>query len=727
MNGILEATKPEGFPPYPDSAAELGDHLLRLNGILRLAVQRFRRAHSIEQQRGLGSVAVFDEEVDCFLSAPLEDAPGNDGIAAENRLRCELRAGASAAEEIEVPVDTIRRRFGLCGLEVDALLLCLAAELHPGYGRVFAYLHNDLSRQRPSAALMVDILSTTWSERMEVRRVLSQRSPLFRFGLLVASRPGDTLATELAVDSAVLEFALGAAASRETGVSGKSVTLDDLLLAPSEREAVERTICYLDRTPADLVTATIVVLSGSPGVGRRSTASAICGDRGFRLRSMGKDAPAAALLANLPHLLRDARLAGDVPGVYIPRAAAEERTNLDSFIDAVAAGCAGLAFLFVDSEGPLSLGGEHASRLIGIHLGAPSADLRIAAWQRALHEHGLECTEEALSSVAAVYPFHVGRIYATVRDAAARSQIAGLGSSHMEITALTQACREQPRHQLDRLAQPIPIRHGWDDIVLPPDELRRLKEIADAVRNRDAVMDGWGFGRKVATGAGVNAVFFGPSGTGKTMAASILAGDLGMAIYRVDLSRVMSKYIGETERNLDELFSEARRSFALLFFDEADALFGKRSEVKDAHDRYANIEVSYLLQRMESFDGVAILATNMRKHIDGAFLRRLQFAVEFPLPTATERLTIWRQVWPAAANLGKDIDLDFMARHLELSGGHIRNVALMAAYLASQDRSPISMAHIVAATRREFQKLGQRDAPQPISAYAPPRKTGTRR
>jgi SpoVK/Ycf46/Vps4 family AAA+-type ATPase len=353
-----------------------------------------------------------------------------------------------------------------------------------------------------------------------------------------------------------------------------------------------------------------------------------------------------------------------------------------------------------------------------LHLGAPKTALRISAWKQALAEREFDCSDETISKISAIYPFSVGRIHAAAADAALHVRFETNRSRRLDLPALAQVCREQTDHRMERLAESLPSRHGWEDIVLPRDEFERLKEIAGAVRNRDRVMYEWGFGQKVSTGHGVNAIFFGPSGTGKTMAASILASDLGMAIYRVDLSRVVSKYIGETERNLDALFEEARRSFALLFFDEAEALFGKRSEVKDAHDRYANIEIAFLLQRMERFEGVAILATNLRKHLDNAFLRRLQFAVEFPLPTVADRLRIWRQIWPEGATLGDDLDFEFMASHLELSGGHIRNVALTAAYLASEQPEPIGMRHLLAATRRELQKLGRSCVPDQFGRYA---------
>jgi SpoVK/Ycf46/Vps4 family AAA+-type ATPase len=268
------------------------------------------------------------------------------------------------------------------------------------------------------------------------------------------------------------------------------------------------------------------------------------------------------------------------------------------------------------------------------------------------------------------------------------------------------------------MAERIATPHGWDDLVLPRDHVAQLREIADAAERREQVLEHWRFGDKVCTSPGVAALFSGPSGTGKTMAAGVLARQLGMELYRIDLSRVVSKYIGETEKNLNVLFAEARRAYAVLFFDEADALFGKRSEVKDAHDRYANIEVAYLLQRMESYEGLTVLATNLRHNLDEAFLRRLQYCVEFPQPSAGDRRALWRKVWPATAPLAADLDLEFVAQHLELTGGQIRNIALKAAYLAAGDGAEIGMRHLIAAIRREHQKLGRLTVDRMFGPYA---------
>jgi SpoVK/Ycf46/Vps4 family AAA+-type ATPase len=243
--------------------------------------------------------------------------------------------------------------------------------------------------------------------------------------------------------------------------------------------------------------------------------------------------------------------------------------------------------------------------------------------------------------------------------------------------------------------------------VLPEDQIAMLHEIVNTVRWRPMVLETWGIGRKLASSAGVTALFAGPSGTGKTMAAEVIANELELDLYKIDLSTVVSKYVGETEKNLERIFTEAQSSNAILFFDEADALFGKRSEVRDSHDRYANIEISYLLQRMEMYDGVAILATNLRANLDEAFTRRLHFIVDFPFPDEESRLRIWQTLFPEGVPRDEGIDLELLARRFKLSGGNIHNVLVNAAYLAASDGGKVTMEHLLHGVRRELQKMGR--------------------
>lgn len=280
-------------------------------------------------------------------------------------------------------------------------------------------------------------------------------------------------------------------------------------------------------------------------------------------------------------------------------------------------------------------------------------------------------------------------------------------NTRVTLKDLYEACRLHSNQKLSLLARKITPKYTWENIVLPPDRLEQLREICNHMKYRGRVYDEWGFDEKLSLGKGLSVLFAGPSGTSKTMAADIIAGELGLELYKIDLSTVVSKYIGETEKNLSRIFAEAETSNSILFFDEADALFGKRSEVRDSHDRYANIEIGYLLQRMEEYEGVVILATNFRKNMDEAFVRRLHFTVEFPFPNESDRRRIWEGIWPQDTPRDSGLDLEFLAQRFQVTGGNIRNIALSAAFLAADDGGIVHMGHLMRATQREYQKMGK--------------------
>jgi SpoVK/Ycf46/Vps4 family AAA+-type ATPase len=322
---------------------------------------------------------------------------------------------------------------------------------------------------------------------------------------------------------------------------------------------------------------------------------------------------------------------------------------------------------------------------------------------------------DALAELAARYRLDDEQVATAL--AAAQLRATWRGADGLDGRDVREAASAIATPPLEGLARRIEPRYGWDDIILPADGLAQLRELCARARHQLTVLDRWGFGRKHARRAGLTALFVGQPGTGKTMAAEIVAGALGLELFRIDLSAVVSKYIGETEKNLERIFRAADRGDAVLLFDEADALFGKRSDTRDAHDRYANVEIAYLLQRLETYDGVAVLTTNLRNNLDEAFVRRLDFALEFPLPEEPERLKIWRLSLPAEAPLADDVDLPFLARKFRLAGGHIRNIALTAAFLAAEDGGAIGMKHLVRATKREYQKIGKLVAESDFERY----------
>lgn len=333
-----------------------------------------------------------------------------------------------------------------------------------------------------------------------------------------------------------------------------------------------------------------------------------------------------------------------------------------------------------------------------------SALARIAAIRAAAHGAGAYLTEEMAGSISNRYPLSVDGLEHAMRLAGGRP--VDTGADDPLVRRFTAACRELAVEGLSHLAERIEPAFHLDDVVLSSDRKRQLGEIVDHVRLAPKVFDGWRFRDQLPYGRGVTALFFGPSGTGKTMAAMGIARALGIQVLRLDLSRVVSKYIGDTEKNIDRVFADAQRSGSAILIDEADALLGKRSDVKDAHDRYANIEVAYVLQRMEAYEGLAILTTNMRQNLDAAFLRRLRFIVEFPRPDADAREQIWRFCLPNESHELDQADFRRLARKVDLTGGHIRQITLHAAFAAAAVDKRIQLSHIAAAARAEFAKLG---------------------
>jgi hypothetical protein len=364
---------------------------------------------------------------------------------------------------------------------------------------------------------------------------------------------------------------------------------------------------------------------------------------------------------------------------------------------------------------PAVLAGIPVSR---IRMEMPSNVERLAQWSAAVGPD-VE-SKDVLGEIAGTFRLTQGQIDDAISVARHQASARGAAPHWLTKEDLYTGCRAVSGRGLTAVADEITRHAGWRDLVLPADSLAQLHELCSTVRGRATVLDRWGFAQMATGGTGTTALFAGPSGTGKTMAAGIIASELGLPLFRIDLARVVSKWIGETEKNLDRVFKAAEDSNAILFLDEADSLLGKRSEVKDSHDRYANLEISYLLQKMELYDGLAILATNMRQLIDEAFMRRLSFTVLFPLPDEADRRRIWATLWPASLPRKSDVDLDRLAR-FRLPGGNIRNVLLAAAYLAAPEDTAVGMQHLLHGVRREYQKLGKQlsdtelgELPEPI-------------
>ncbi len=455
----------------------------------------------------------------------------------------------------------------------------------------------------------------------------------------------------------------------------------------------------------------VAAFAGAPGTGKRAAAEAVCAAGGFGLLWIDGTAVVASreepkeLIGELHRevRLRNAVLywsGADALWAEGEGAQAWRRALLGRVAEwgcpIVLAGTPGCADALLAEEVPV----------IRIEFGIPPYEDRRAIWEKALLRAGESVDRAVVSALAGRFRLTAGQIHRIVASARATMRV-HRGSEPIATETLWESCRAFSRNRLVNLATKVQPRRSWADLVLSRDRIEILREISSYVKHQAQVLEEWGFGRKLALSSGLNVLFVGPSGTGKSLAAEILASDLGLDLYRIDLATVVSKYVGETEKNLDRIFVEAEHSNAILFFDEADAIFGKRSEIRDSHDRYANVEISYLLQKMEAYDGIAILATNLRKNLDEAFLRRMHFTVEFPMPEEEDRLRIWRLCFPPDAPVADDVDFGFLARRFRLPEGSIKSIAVAAAFQAAEHATPITMASMVHGIRREFQKMGK--------------------
>jgi hypothetical protein len=620
------------------------------------------------------------------------------------------------------PLTWLVRAFQLSHFDVDVLLLALAPEVDLKYEKIFGYLQDDVTRRRPTVELALNLLCASAEEKLACLRHLSSSGALIRNHLLhLVPDPNHVeppqLAHYLKLDEQVTRLVLGhdeldARLSSLCRILQGYGSLDDLRLAPSFPEGLPT---ILRQAWDNAETVRLYIRNALPAV-RENAARVLAAHVGAQVLALDLSSALHAATAFdeiLRIFLREAHFRGFIPyfdhldALGTPEYARQFKSLMVALADTPGINLLGGADRWSSSpHGPAGV----------IELRVPPADCvaRRALWQTSLETLGVAVEADDLDVAADRFRLDPGQITeaaAMARNSVLLRSLAGSAGEPAHsvgvLTDLLTAARAQCGHELALLARKIEAHYTWNDIVLPPNTLAQLREICARVAHRQRVFGEWGFDGKLSHGKGVNVLFTGPSGCGKTMAAEIIANELQLDLYKIDLSGVISKYIGETEKNLDRIFKAAENSNAILFFDEADALFGKRSEVRDSHDRYANIEVSYLLQKMEEYEGIAILASNQRQCMDEAFIRRLAFTVLFPFPSEADRCRIWNGIWPANLPMADSLDFEHLARRFKLSGGNIKNVALAAAFLAASDGGVVTMAHLFHATQREYEKMGK--------------------
>ncbi len=593
----------------------------------------------------------------------------------------------------------------LSSTEYHAFLICLISAFHLGYERVFGYLNDDVTRKYPSRNLIIQILQTGEDDQKELWNSLLPESSLLREGLIVAIPDQEEtvdLKTSFLVAPELVNWLAGKYEAPRVLAGAVHIStaheIDSMLVEPE----------IADYDPAILNEhKPLIILSGPDEAIAVSSAKALIRALHQTVFEIDLESLKATENLNAPtlsKLLRDARLNEAVPLLRkgeLTLAADEAQTKalFSALLNypEVAILCTAV------NPQPLLTNAWPSKPVFRWNLLMPDSPKRHKIWLSLLAS-GEAISAEQLNFVADQFVLtstQIHQAWALARDTALQM------ARPLQLGDLYEAARQCSSHQLDQLAVKVEPRFGWDDIILPEDEIAALHEIVSMVRDRTLVLETWGLGRKLVSSKGVSSLFAGEPGTGKTLAAQVIARELGMDLYKIDLSTVVSKYIGETEKNLELIFTQARNSNAILFFDEADAIFGKRSEVKDAHDRYANIEVGYLLQRMESYDGIVILATNLHANMDEAFTRRLQFVVDFPFPDQSQREAIWKVLFPAEAPCAEQIDFHYFSEHFRLAGGNIRNVIVYAAFLAASEQKPISHRYLIHGIRRELRKMGR--------------------
>jgi ATP-dependent 26S proteasome regulatory subunit len=605
----------------------------------------------------------------------------------------QLESDLESSASVEPPpaIFLLAKQLGLTPFEQNVLLLCAAMELDTRVAGLCAQGQDNINRTYPTFALALSLFDDpSWD-------ALSPDRPLRYWRLLEINQPGAQPLTSSALraDERIVSYIKGLN-TLDDRLGGYVHPLDPVLsqsdlLPSSQQENVDQILLHWKQAPENSPLP-VVQLLGPDIISKQLIATHAAAQFGRQLYQLSAES-LPTLQADLEALARLWQresillpLALYLDAQEIDSAGSEHNASMQRFLSRAE----GMVFLATREIWP-----RLARTNFSVEVDKPTTAEQQTAWATVLTDRPPDIARQ----LAAQFNLNLATIGQIARENWNDLEIAD------EIYArhLWAACANSARPRMDALAQRLDPKATWEDLVLPAEQTNLLKRIVEQVRQRHTVYEEWGFAEKMNRGLGISTLFAGESGTGKTMAAEVIANELHLNLYRIDLSAVVSKYIGETEKNLRRLFDAAEDGGALLFFDEADALFGKRSEVKDSHDRYANIEINYLLQRMEAYRGLAILATNMKSALDSAFLRRLRFIVEFWFPGVAERKLIWQKVFPPQVPRD-ELDYERLGR-LNITGGNIHSIALNAAFMAAQMNSKVTMPIVLSAARTEYRKL----------------------
>lgn len=641
-----------------------------------------------------------------YLMAALEEVRENllqkadpnlldEKLALKDRQKREISPQNPSEANSEISnLDRLCLIFGLSNFERNLLLLCAGVEINPNFGLLCGAIRVNKDREYATFALAMTIFENPdWT-------AFTPAGSLRKWRLIEIGNGTELMLSPLRIDEQILHYLMGISHLEEslTKVVESAIVLDDLV--PSHWQIAQKIVAAWSIEFDDYLQLPVLQLCGNEIASKRAIASVASHFLGASCLSI-----AAHNIPTNPPELNHFKLLWEREVMLKRSILSIECDDLEtSDLQRQAA----IDRLCESLRSPIIINTSDRRRarhrpVLAYEIARPTSNEQYKVWQTALQigDRSFNGQVDALVSQfnlsAPVIEAACSQVYKEWQQARELEKTVDFN------LLLWDTCRAQARPKLDDLAQRIDSNADWDDLVLPEEQIAILKEISAHVKHRFKVYQNWGFGGKSRRGLGISALFSGVSGTGKTTAAEILARELRLDLYRIDLSAVISKYIGETEKNLRRVFDAAELGGVVLLFDEADALFGKRTEVKDSHDRHANVEVSYLLQRMESYQGLSVLTTNLKDSLDRAFMRRIRFIVQFPFPDGATRAEIWRRVFPQATPT-EELNFKRLAQ-LNVAGGNIRNIAINAAFLAADANEPVTMKHILEATRSEYLKL----------------------
>lgn len=613
-------------------------------------------------------------EIKAELKQHIEESNSTVAEVANELIRSESAA-----------INMLCYKLKLSSFERKILLLCAGVELDSEINQLISAFTSNVNSVLPTFGIALQVFKEAhWS-------ALVPASPLRYWRLIELSSAELVTSSPLKIDEQILHYIVGIQYINERLSDSIELVVKESELVPSQA-AIAHIIVQACST--DAVIPPVIQLFGNDSSDKKAIAERAASELGLQLYCIhpevipnSKEQTEFIRLWNRESVLNGYAL-------FIEEIEPDADRNVQETVIQFIEKIQGLT-LISTTRPSFKL----KKKQVILEVSKPTAKEQLELWRQHLQAEML-CSDQDLISLTSQFNMSAKGI---LLAAEALSKNGSLNHSEADINRLWKVCCNQNRPLLNELAERIPLRATWDDLVLPEPQKESLKDIAIQVQYRKTVYEDWGFAAKSSRGLGISALFYGESGTGKTMASEVLANELQLDLYRIDLSQVVNKYIGETEKNLKRIFDAAEDGGAILLFDEADSLFGRRSEVKDSHDRYGNIEVSYLLQRMETYRGLAILTTNMKNVLDQAFLRRLRFVVQFPFPDLAQRVEIWKHMFSEKTPTG-DLDMQKLAR-LNIAGGNIKNIAMNAAFIAAYDHQPVQMSHVSRAARSEYAKL----------------------